>query len=229
MLIKEFKRIVAYVGLLLILTFVIVIFYDERLIALPFHGDHRTEHASTTDTDGQHLKPWQESFPTTASNDVFGATEKDIAETYREVFSVTTADKKYFLVDFGEQEAMNPNIIPHPVLNDTWIIVAQRQKSSVEKSVWFAELVCDAVFSDGVLGCVEPPVILPIAATFGDKCVDDLEYFSLNIGPHDARVFYGPRTPFAIYGSNSAYTCFGQWMVDFRILVDWGFEDFAEQ
>ena len=231
MLIKEFRRIVAYVGVFLVVTLIIVIFYDDILIALSSYGRLQEEHASTMDTagDGDHLKPLRESLSTTTSNDGFEATEKDIEETHSEVFSVSTADKKYFLVDFGEQEAMNPNIIPHPVLNDTWIIVAQRQKSSIDGSVWFAELVCDAVFRDGVLGCVEAPLILPIAATFGDKCVDDLAYFSLNIGPHDARVFYGPRTPYAIYGSNSAFTCFGQWMVDFRILVDWSFEDAAEQ
>ena len=210
MLIKEFKRIFAYVGLLIFLLFVINTFYDERLVALLLHGGHGKGHAFSTHADGPHLRSWQETFSTTTSNDRFGATEKDITQTHHEIFSVSTADKKYFLVDFGEQGAINPNIIPHPVLNDTWIIVAQRQKSSVEKSVWFAELVCNAVFSDGVLGCLEPPVILPIAATFGDKCVDDLAYFSLSIGPHDARVFYGPRMPYAIYGSNSAFTCFGQ-------------------
>ena len=231
MLIKEFKRMVAYVGVFLVVTLIILIFYDEILIALSSHGGLPKEQTSATDTasDGQYLKPLRESFSTTTSNDGFEAIEKDIAETHREVFSVSTADKKYFMIDFGGQEAINPNIIPHATLNDTWIIVAQRQKSSVKGSVWFAELVCDAVFRDGVLGCVESPLILPIAATVGDKCVDDLAYFSLNVGPHDARVFYGPRTPYAIYGSNSAFTCFGQWMVDFRILVDWGYEDAVGQ
>jgi hypothetical protein len=155
--------------------------------------------------------------------------QNNVDETHSELFSTSSADKKYFSIDFSNQKAKNPNIIPHPFQNDTWIIVAQQLGSSVQNSVWFAELVCNAVLKDGKLGCVEPPVILPIAATSGDKCEGDLAYFSLNVGPHDARVFYGPRTPYVIYGSNSVYTCFGQWMQDFRVLVDWGFEMYEER
>src|SRR4030088_1531331 len=58
----------------------------------------------------------------------------------------------------------------------------------------------------------------------GGKCVGDLSWVSLSIGPHDARVFYGPSTPYAIYGSNSQYTCYGLWMQDFTVLMDWPFE-----
>jgi hypothetical protein len=234
MLTRGLKRLVALVSPLLILIFIFLRLYDESLIiTLPFHGGHWTERFfSIWDTNRKHSKPLRDSLSATTSKDVSGSIEADMAETHREVLSVSTADKRYFLIDFGEQSAMNPSIIPHPLLNDTWIIVAQQQKSSVIKnSVWFAELVCNAVFEDDgtKLGCVKPPVILPIAATSGDKCVDDLAYFALNVGPHDARVFYGPRTPYAIYGSNSVYTCFGQWMLDFRMLVDWGFEIFAEK
>lgn len=234
MLIRGLKRLVAFICPPLILIILFVRFYDGRLIiTLPFHGGQWTGISfSVWDTYRQHSKPWQDSFSTTTPNDDSGTTDTDAAETHREVLSVSTADKKYFLIDFGDQGATNPSIIPHPVLNDTWIIVGQQQKSSVIKnSVWFAELVCNAVFKDDgtTLGCVDAPVILPIAATSGDKCVGDVAYFALNVGPHDARVFYGPKMPYAIYGSNSVYTCFGQWMLDFRILVDWGFEIFAEK
>jgi hypothetical protein len=34
--------------------------------------------------------------------------------------------------------------------------------------------------------------------------------------------------PYIIYGSNSQYTCFGQWIQDFRLLTDWPFEFFNE-
>ena len=148
---------------------------------------------------------------------------------WREVFSPSTEDGSYFLIEFGDQQAINPNIIPHPFLDNTWIIVAQQQKSSVKTSVWFAELVCNAVFQKNILHCVEPPMILPIAATSGHNCEGDVDYFTLNIGPHDARVFYGPKVPYVLYGSNSVYTCFGQWMQDLRVLVDWGFEMFVEE
>jgi hypothetical protein len=234
MLIRGSKRLLAFVSPLLILIFTFLRFYDGRLIiTLPFQGDHWADRSiSIWDTNRQHSKPLQDSLSATTPNDDSSTRETDVAETHREVLSVSTADKRYFLIDFGEQGATNPSIIPHPILNDTWIIVAQKPKSSVIKnSVWFAELVCNAVFKDDstALGCVSPPVILPIAATFGENCVGDVAYFALNIGPHDARVFHGPRAPFTIYGSNSAYTCFGQWMLDFRILVDWGFEVLAEE
>ncbi|KAJ5193178.1 hypothetical protein N7449_009320 [Penicillium cf. viridicatum] len=140
----------------------------------------------------------------------------------------------YFRIDFGKRSVINPSIIPHPELLDTWIITAQLHKphSAGTASVWFAELVCNAAFSDDkrVLSCMEPPLQLPIPATFGDssKCLGDLTYFSLNVGPHDARVFYGPEIPYTIYGSNSFFTCFGQWISDFRILVDWGIDTINE-
>jgi hypothetical protein len=204
MLVRDLKRLLPFIGLLVILAFVVLRFYDERLVPLPFWGQHSTNSGLFGQTS-----------PSGHSNGV---------EVHHEVFSVSTADKQYFPIKFGDQEAINPNIIPHPIFNDTWIIVAQRGVSPVPNSVFFVELVCNAVFEDGALGCVNPPMNLPIAATFGDKCEGDLAHFTFSVGPHDARVFYGPRNPYTIYGSNSAYTCFGQWMQDFRLLVDWGFE-----
>lgn len=162
----------------------------------------------------------------------------DVPSTHREVFSVSTQNRKYFTIDFGPHyKAINPSIIPHPTLNDIWIVVAQRIRSG-SNSVFNVELVCDAVFVEGeeddtktkntILRCIDPPLILPIAGTNSpgehDRCLGQLEALTLNIGPHDARVFFGPNAPYTIYGSNSQYTCFGQWMQDFRLLVDWGFE-----
>ena len=143
---------------------------------------------------------------------------------YNEVFSSSTADQRYFMIDFGDQKAMNPNIIPHPVLEDTWIVVAQLSPESNQ----FAEIACNAKFDNDTLRCINHAIALPIAPTFGDKCAGDLDLLALNRGPHDARVFYGPRTPYTIYGSNSAFTCFGQWVQDFRTLVEWGYESFDE-
>jgi hypothetical protein len=151
----------------------------------------------------------------------------DTSTTHNEAFSISTKDKRYFRIDFGAHRAMNPSILPHPTLQDTYIIISQKLKLPSEDSVFFSELVCHAAFTDdGTLSCTEPPVILPIAATNGDatQCTGDLAFFSLNIGPHDARVFYGPDHPYTVYGSNSAFTCFGQWMQDFRLLVGWDSE-----
>lgn len=147
----------------------------------------------------------------------------DVANIHREIFSVSTVDKKYFWIDFSGTKAYNPNIIPHRTLNDTWWIVSQRQDNSVEKGIWFAQSVCPAAFVNGRLECIGTLSILPIAATFGDNCDGNLAFAGFNVGPHDARLFYGPTKPYVLYGSNSEFTCFGQWMQDFRMLVDWGF------
>ncbi|KAJ5442188.1 hypothetical protein N7445_005195 [Penicillium cf. griseofulvum] len=160
--------------------------------------------------------------------------DKDMSRTHHIVYSASNPDRKYFDLDFGERSVINPSLIPHPELPDTWIITAQLRKppSAGTPTIWFAELVCNAAFSSDkrTLRCLEPPLQLPIPATFGDssKCLGDLSYFSLSIGPHDARVFYGPEIPYTIYGSNSFFTCFGQWISDFRILLDWGIDVITE-
>ncbi|KAK3939330.1 acyltransferase family-domain-containing protein [Diplogelasinospora grovesii] len=87
---------------------------------------------------------------------------------------------------------------------------------------------CDARFVDGVLQCIGAPKNLPIAATLGDKCEGDLAFMGWNVGPHDARVFYGPKKPYTLFGSNGGFTCFGMWLQDFRVLVDWGYEMFTQ-
>lgn len=162
---------------------------------------------------------------------------------HTEIFSVSTRDRQYFPIRMGSAKVLNPNIIPHPRLEAAWIVVAQkrgdhdddddeqRQQAGlvVEPSL---ELVCTAMFIDDALTCIGAdgrgfgePTTLPIQPTTGDvtKCTGELEFFNLNVGPHDARVFYGPRDPYTIYGSNSNFNCFGQWIRDFRGLVpDWG-------
>ncbi|OTA86131.1 hypothetical protein M434DRAFT_82348 [Hypoxylon sp. CO27-5] len=145
-------------------------------------------------------------------------------ETHIVLFSVTTPDRKYFKLKFGDKLGMNPNIIPHPILKNTWTIVAQHHDPVNMAPAPFVEISCDAVFNvdNSELSCVFPPIDLAIASTGPGKCEGDLEYVSLNVGPHDARVFYGPGGPFTVYGSNSQETCFGQWMQDFRPLINWG-------
>jgi hypothetical protein len=148
------------------------------------------------------------------------------SKTHLEIFSKSTPDRKYFHIDFGNVEAMNPNIIPHPHLDNTWLVVAQRVVPT--GSLRFTEIICSAAFDDGVLRCIEPPGTLPIAPSTGDLCTGEYDYFSMNIGPHDARVFMGPKGPLVVYGSNSVFTCFGQFVQDLRALTDWGnnLEDF---
>lgn len=162
---------------------------------------------------------------------------------HTEIFSVSTRDRKYFPIRMGSAKVLNPNIIPHPRLESAWIVVAQKMGDhdkdeqqqqpglAVEPSL---ELVCNAMFIDDALTCIGAdgrgfgePTTVPIQPTTGDvtKCTGELSFFNLNVGPHDARVFYGPRDPYTIYGSNSNFNCFGQWIRDFRGLVpDWGID-----
>jgi hypothetical protein len=145
-------------------------------------------------------------------------------DAYQEIFSLTTANKKYFFIDFGDKEAINPNLIPHPTASDTWIIVAQYDKDEMGANapIVFEELICLAVFEDGVLRCVRSATVLPVKDTPGGNCKDKLKWFNLSHGPHDARVFWGPEKPYIVFGSNSQYTCFGLYIQDFRMLVQDG-------
>lgn len=148
---------------------------------------------------------------------------------HTEIFSVTTADRRYFRINFGGIEALNPSIIPHPEADDTWIVVAQprglQEPGVPQPSVVLA---CKAKFIDEQLTCVgddgvtpAEPLALPVAPTASKqtKCTGDLAVLANNAGPQDARVFYGPDAPYLIYGSSSAYTCMGQWLVDLRVLI----------
>ncbi|KAK5659676.1 hypothetical protein OQA88_884 [Cercophora sp. LCS_1] len=148
------------------------------------------------------------------------------AGTHREIFDVYTPDRKFFPITFANYSVFNPNIIPHPTLDDTYIIVGQKSQDTVnDPEATFYEIACNAKFTDGTLKCVnDEAIILPISPTTGDtsKCTGEIELLNMNKGPHDARVFYGLKKPYITFGSNSMFACFGQWMQDFRTLVDWG-------
>lgn len=145
------------------------------------------------------------------------ATELNVV-THHEVFASSTTDKKFFLINFGDVQTINPNIIPHPTLENTWIVVAQRRNDNSSNK--FVEVFCNAVFKEGSLRCLDRPGILPVAATPGGQCEGDWVFVNSIFGPHDARVLFGPDYPFIVYGSNSRFTCLGQFMQDFRVLVD---------
>jgi hypothetical protein len=96
-----------------------------------------------------------------------------------------------------------------------------------KNGMWLRELTCNATFQSRDLRCVDESIILPILSTAELNCNGPLMYFGDSIGPNDARVFYGPIAPHAIYGSNSVYTCFGQWTMDFVALVSSHFDRIA--
>ncbi|KAL1840187.1 hypothetical protein VTJ49DRAFT_717 [Mycothermus thermophilus] len=151
-------------------------------------------------------------------------------ETHYEIFSATSTDGKFYEIRFGHP-VFNPNIIPHNKFNDTWHIVGQLHKVATGnflEDINFQEVGCAAQFIHGSLMCIDFFRPLPYEPTNdianGSLCSSDYNIVKLNVGPHDARVFYGPQNPFTVYGSNSAVTCFGQFIRDFREMVDWEYE-----
>lgn len=221
MLLKGFTRIVIIVGPVLLLLFLFFVSAFRDVVELPASQALWKWNPSAPVIEGQARRQNQDRLD-------LATYDEKLAETHVQLFSTSTKNGKYFPIDFGSREAINPNIIPHPSLDDTWVVVAMQQKSSLKNSVFFAELVCNAAFKNDKLTCIDPPLMMPIAATSGDKCTGELSFFVNNVGPHDARVFFGPKAPYTIYGSNSRFTCFGQWMQDFRMLTDWGYEPYVD-
>lgn len=137
---------------------------------------------------------------------------------YREIFSLSTADRKFIPIFTGGANIYNPNIIPHPTDHDLWIIVAQHEQSGVEFES-SQQLTCNAGIMNGVMVCTAEPTALPIEPSIHGKCEGDLAYFNFRFGPRDARMFLGPDAPYIVYGSQSAYTCLGIWLEDVRMLL----------
>lgn len=142
--------------------------------------------------------------------------------THNELFSLSTPDKRHFLISFGpgQDGAINPNILPHPTIDDTFAIVAQEVARG---DATFHEIACYASFNPNgtVLACNDAAYALPIAATRGLPCPEPYQLLDLNKGPHDARVFWGPDSAYAVYGTNSRFSCFGQYVQNFPVLMDW--------
>lgn len=226
MLVKAFSRSTIFLISLLVLGYFAYHYYDEETKALHEIGSYWWNSDNRPSTPSS-----QNGNSKTDSHDASRPSEKGSKpvdehstmdkSNHREVWSVSTSKGKYFAIDFKDYPAYNPNIIPHPTKHDTWIMVAQQEKSRVKEDInVFTELVCNAKFEKDRLVCTSKPVFLPVKPTVGGHCEGDLTWFNFNAGPHDARVFYGPEAPYIVYGSNSAFTCFGQWIQDFRTLGD---------
>ncbi|KAB5581033.1 hypothetical protein GE09DRAFT_460133 [Coniochaeta sp. 2T2.1] len=143
--------------------------------------------------------------------------------THNELLSLTTPSGSYFTISFGpgQEGAINPNIIPHPTEDDLYAIVAQEVARGTPT---FHEIACYASYNStsSLLSCIEPARPLPIAPTKGQKCPGKYKLLDFNVGPHDARVFWGvDGGAYVVYGSNSQYGCFGQFIQNFPVLMDW--------
>lgn len=151
-----------------------------------------------------------------------------VKDTHKELFSMTTSDGRYWMVDYSPWPTYNPNFVPHPKKNDTWITVAQYHKTEKDNQIWFTQVVCEAQFTDTALKCTHPPWIVPIPPTWSEKCEGEISHFNFNLGPHDARVFWGgggegsqEDKPYILYGTQSQFSCFGQYFQDFSVVSDW--------
>ena len=141
------------------------------------------------------------------------------AKDYREIFSLTTKDRKFFSIYLGGDAAYNPSIIPHPTRHDLWIVIAQHEQTREEINLSEELLFCNAGFFNGVLLCTGPPTTLPVTQSIQGTCEGEIAYYNLRSGPRDARMFYGPEAPYIVYGSQSLYTCLGIWLQDIRMLL----------
>ena len=232
MLTRPPKYLLPSIGSVIVIIFLCFTLYGQTPVDLSPSLEGSSGTSQTSLTPAKHI-----------GHPIAGYTEG----AYHEIFSVSTSDKKYFKIKFHERSGINPNAIPHPVLEKTWIIVAQLNDRHLKwESVWFAELVCNAAFKGEVLSCIDPPFILPIGKTLvrvhskiktarltifkgGQQCTNELSFLQKTFGPHDARVFFGPSAPYSTFGSFSQFACFGQWIQDFRALTDWPFEAFSEE
>ncbi|KAN0095963.1 hypothetical protein V8E51_014768 [Hyaloscypha variabilis] len=204
MLAKRPNLLPAFVGLVLVILFIFSTTksYHEKLASISFWGGPGGVGQSPVYSNRNPASP---------------------PKTHNELSSVSRNDGQYWTIDFLGAATINPNILPHPNKTDVWIVVAQRMEPPGTPFIgqWSVEITCEAKFHRGALRCVDKPEILPISATRGGKCEGKIMILNMNVGPHDARVFYGPESPYIIYGSNSQFTCFGQWMQDFRALINW--------
>lgn len=145
---------------------------------------------------------------------------------YRELFSLSTRDRRYIPIFTGSFRVYNPTVIPHPTQHDLWIVVSQHEQT--EPALEFEQLVCNAGILNDFMVCTADPTVLPIEPTISGRCEGDRTYFNLGAGPRDARIFYGPDAPFIAYGSLSTYTCLGIWLQDVRMLLqDFRLEQFT--
>ena len=94
---------------------------------------------------------------------------------YREIFSLSTADRKYIPIFTGGAAIYNPNIIPHPTDHDLWIIVGQHEQSGQE-SRYSEQLICTAGVMNGAMICTAEPTVLPVDPSIKGVCEGELAY-----------------------------------------------------
>lgn len=214
MLVRDMKRVLVFLVPTTVLLYLVLSFTHGSLAPSGIIGQAFTKTSpaqSTTPKAGDEKAGSEAPSPYRL---------KPSPKTHQALFSLSTPDGRYFLIDFGpgQEGAINPNIIPHPTDDGVYIIVAQEVARGTPT---FHEIACYAGFNGSVLSCNEAPRALPIEPTRGLPCPKRYELLDMNAGPHDARVFWGPDSVYTIYGSNSKFSCFGQFIQNFPVLMDW--------
>ncbi|KXS98930.1 hypothetical protein AC578_7462 [Pseudocercospora eumusae] len=135
---------------------------------------------------------------------------------YRELFSLTTRDRKFYPIHMDGIHVYNPSLIPHPTRADEWVVVASHPGMGESEALY-----CSVGNLNDVLVCSSAPrKMTPLKSIKSEKCVNGMEYMNFYIGPRDTRMFFGPGTPYVVYGSQSTWTCLGLWLQDVRPLLD---------
>ena len=144
---------------------------------------------------------------------------------YRELFSLSTVDRKFFKIFHENGSVYDASILPHPSQHNVWIVVAQQQ---IPNS---GHVVCQSGFLNGVLICGEEEVDLPLQhSEIKGLCKSDAHGHRDDTRPVDARTFFGPDVPYVTYGAPSRHTCYGQHLQDGRrLLRAFAVEQFAGQ
>ncbi|KAK3504387.1 hypothetical protein B0T13DRAFT_492461 [Neurospora crassa] len=165
---------------------------EENIIITPAFNPNIIPHPTRPGIFIVVAQKWQESSSLSADSDSSSNTSTDKKPPPHKFQHVTTSSEVHCLASFVD--------IPSSISNP----------SSPKENI---------------LRCLpeHPPYPLLISATPGNNCVGPLlGVLTFNVGPHDARVFYGgDGKPYTIFGSNSQFTCFGMWMQDFRVVVEW--------
>lgn len=223
MMLRDMKRLLVLLLPTVVLLYLVFSFFHGSLVPSDLldqavsHTPPAVESVSITPPAEEYVPPPPSSHLNTAP------------PTHNEIFSLSTPDGSYFLISFGpgQEGAINPNIIPHPLDDGVYTIIAQEVARGTPV---FHEIACRASFDrNGTeLSCDEPPRVLPIEPTTGLSCPEKFDLLEMNVGPHDARVFWGPDSAYAIYGSNSRFACFGQFIQNFPVLMDWTSEMAAQ-
>lgn len=156
---------------------------------------------------------------------------------HTEIFSASSKDKTYLKIDFSGSGASDPSLIPHPILKDTWIIVAKGTDTREEGEEAPYEYACNAMLNEqGILHCTTP-AILPIAPPWSpSECPNSNGRLKIT-GARHSRIFYGPNAPYLSYQVQAEYTCPGhntsthssQYIQDLRSLIYLGTKPFATE